>query len=486
MKNNFIKLIKWFCSKLTFNDLASAVVVLNEVLNNSRQDITLKPEEKPPHYRVFRVDTIPPLPAPKKPEPQKNWQEIKKNKELKTGKVINPVKNRSDKKLPPGCKCTECGAPAKYLYINNGNLNSQVKCKICGKTGPSHGKKRETKAKHYCPYCSCALFKWKESKKCTIYKCPNYKCSHYLKNKALLTAEEQTLREVQKYNPNFKLHYQYREYHISPDDLKTKRPSSEPNLKNIHHSFHTIGLVLTFSINLGLSARLTREALKGIFGISISHQTVINYINLSASYMADFIDYNSPAPENEAAADETYIRSENKWIYTWFIIDSKTRAVSSYNLSSQRDMQPALALIYECFNKSGYAAKSPQLITDGNPSYDSAVMAYNNNFVKDSESELTKKTVIGLKNIDKESTEYRQFKQLVERLNRTYKFHTRPRSGFKNFNGAVSLTTLFVAFYNFMRPHKYMKNNPPVKLDLLDGISLMPEKWVALIKASAY
>ncbi len=99
-----------------------------------------------------------------------------------------------------------------------------------------------------------------------------------------LTDEEISIRKLQKYNPNFKLHYQYREYHISPDDLKTARPVSNTkvNLRQIHHSYHTLGLVLTFSINLGLSSRTTRDALKGIFDISLSHQTIINYINSSA------------------------------------------------------------------------------------------------------------------------------------------------------------------------------------------------------------
>ena len=126
----------------------------------------------------------------------------------------------------------------------------------------------------------------------------------------------------------------------------------------------------------------------------------------------------------------------------------------------------------------------PDLVTDGNPSYDSAVMAYND-LIKEEDRKLTKRTVIGLKNLDEESTEYRSFKQLVERLNRTYKYHTRPRAGFKTFDGAVSLTTLFVAFYNFMRPHSARRNTTPVTLSSLNDCLLMPEKWVTLIEQAA-
>lgn len=210
----------------------------------------------------------------------------------------------------------------------------------------------------------------------------------------------------------------------------------------------------------------------------------MNYINLAAQYLSPYIDEQCPVPLGLSAADETYIIVDNKWTYTWFAIDSKTRAICGYNLSDNRGMQPALTLLYDTFGKPSNTIKHPDLVTDGNPSYDAAVMAYND-LINNNDSKLTKKTVIGLKNLDDQSKEYRSFKQLVERLNRTYKYHTRPRTGFKTFDGAVALTTLFVAFYNFMRPHSSLKNATPVSLDALKKQSLMPDKWVALIEQVA-
>ncbi len=59
MHHSLLRLIKWFCRRLTFNELASAVIIFHEILSNSRSDIPLKSDEKPPHYRQFRVDQIP-------------------------------------------------------------------------------------------------------------------------------------------------------------------------------------------------------------------------------------------------------------------------------------------------------------------------------------------------------------------------------------------------------------------------------------------
>ena len=90
------------------------------------------------------------------------------------------------------------------------------------------------------------------------------------------------------------------------------------DLNRIHNSSHVVGLVLTFFINAGLSSRLTRDLLWGLFEIRLSHQTVINYVNAAAARIAPFLDADLPKPGPIAAADETYLIVENEWHYTWF------------------------------------------------------------------------------------------------------------------------------------------------------------------------
>ena len=170
-----------------------------------------------------------------------------------------------------------------------------------------------------------------------------------------------------------------------------------------------------------------------------------------------------------------------------FLIEQNRSAICGYNLSNSRETEPALSLLNICYGPPhSPKCATAELVTDGLPSYDSAVVAYNTAAREHSEQDvLTKRTVIGLQNLDPESEAYRSFKQLVERLNRTYKFHTRPRAGFKNFDGVVALTTLFVAFYNFMRPHGRLKSNPPVPLACLQGERLYPKMWVELLRQAA-
>jgi transposase-like protein len=492
VKNDLLKLVRWFCSKLTFNDLASVVPILQEVLSGSRKDIDLKPiRNRPPHYRQFRVDPTLPLiqsPTLQSKSASADWRQLQQQHKQQFGKTISIVRRRTGSSTPPQkCRCQHCNAPVRYLYLNNGTLGSQVLCKICGKTSPTDRKRRISKARYWCPHCSNALFRWKEDGICTAYKCPNDHCPVYQHNLAELTAEERRMRAAGN-TSQFKLRYLFREYHFASQDLCVARPENAPvDLNRIHNNLHIVGLCLTFSISFGLSARMTRQALKRIFGILISHQTVINYINAAAGYLCDFVDANCLPPSGTCAADETYIKVKGTTHYTWFIISRSRRAICGYNVSNTRDTAPALALLNNCYGPpQSPKCESGDLVTDGLPSYDSAVVAYNVKARQNSgHSLLTKHTVIGLKNLDPESETYRVFKQLVERLNRTYKFHTRPRAGFKNFNGVIALTTLFVAFYNFMRPHGALKGNTPITLDCLRHQTLYPRMWVTLLRRAA-
>jgi len=490
VKNDLLKLIQWFCRKLTYNDLASVVPVLQEVLGGSRKDVDLKPDDdRPPNYRQFRVD--PTLPLTEPPEPKEeppDWKQIQKEQERKTGKRIAIVKRQKDSAIPPEkCTCHHCGAPVRYLYLNNGVHGSQVLCKICNKTSPTNKPRRESKTRYWCPHCGRALFQWKEDGLCTAFKCQNNACSFYNRNLAALTPEEHRIRQEGN-TSQFKLHYLFREYHYASEKLPLKRLDDAPvNLNRIHHNLHTVGLCLTFTISFGLSARMTAEALRRIFDISISHQTVLNYANATALHLSDFSDQHTPKPEGTCAADETYIKVNGITRYTWFIISKIRRVICGWNLSETRGAGPALALIHNCYgNPEDPKCSTGELITDGLPSYDSAVVAYNTAAIEKGGSDiLTKRTVIGLKNLDPESETYREYKQFVERLTRTSKFHTRPRAGFKDFDGACALTTLFVVYYNFMRPHGSLGHKPPVELECLKGKMLYPDQWVELIRQAA-
>ena len=89
--------------------------------------------------------------------------------------------------------------------------------------------------------------------------------------------------------------------------------------------------------------------------------------------------------------------------------------------------------------------------------------------------------VIGLSNDDTVSKEFRWVKQVVERLNRTFKSSYRVTCGYGTEDGALYGVSLWVAYYNFLRPHPYTYWKPLNHLDILQKADNMPGKWQLLL-----
>lgn len=493
--SSLTRLARWICRQLTYNMFSSLMVILNEILSGQRDGYSFKEEKPGGNYRVFRTDPMPPLtrePAPDPPPARSlDYRRLLADHAREKGRELRPVRSRNGVRVPETCQCGRCGAPAAYLYVNDGRRASQYRCKVCGALGQIAPARGKSKARYWCPVCLRPLYLWKRSEAESVYKCGNDRCRHYLDRLARLELEEREARERNPYDPNYKLRYQFREFNLKPEDLACRRPGdgSGGDLSRIHHSPRTLSLVLSLFINGGLSTRQTRDMLGGLFGIRISHQTVANYVNAAAELLAPWVDSTMPVPEGVAAADETYIQVEGEWNYTWLVVEEKRRAICGYNLSQTRGAQPAIATLYNAYGPPTAETPTRILVRDGLPSYDNAVNFYNHaarvaGREADGEA-LVSKTVVGLENHDETSAEYRAFKQLVERLNRTYKFHTRPRAGFKSFDGACALTTLFVAYYNHLRPHSAIGNEVPVPLPELAGAGLYQEQWKRLLALAA-
>jgi hypothetical protein len=80
--------------------------------------------------------------------------------------------------------------------------------------------------------------------------------------------------------------------------------------------------------------------------------------------------------------------------------------------------------------------------------------------------------------------EYRWLKQIIERLNRTFKFSYQVTNGYGSGEGSNTHVALFVAYYNFLRPHPYTYWQPLNSISELESIPNMPGKWQKLIELS--
>ncbi|SHI38352.1 Transposase (or an inactivated derivative) [Dethiosulfatibacter aminovorans DSM 17477] len=421
-----------------------------------------------PKYNKFKVDRLPKIYRFEKVD----YQLLIGYYEYMDGKPFKPVKRRKDKGVPENITCPKCGAPHIYLYNNNGD-KGQYQCKVCRTTfKESHHVDKPTVFK--CPYCGRTLSLIKERKEFNIHKCLNNHCPYYLEQLKRLS-----LKQIAEEKHKFKLRYIYREFTIEfmKMDLNTL-PKRAINFNFRKFSPHIMGLCLTYHVNLNLSTRTTADALRDIHGVNISHATVANYAMTAAAVIKPFVDNYKYKPSKSLAADETYIKVNGVKHYVWFIMDTVKKSVLGYQVSDTRSTGPcilAMRMAFEKFTK--FPQDAIKFIADGFTTYPLAQQEF---FREDKNFELIQ--VIGLTNDDEVSTEYRWAKQMIERLNRTFKFSYRVTNGYSSSDGAFYGVSLWVAYYNFLRPHKVNKWNVLNEVEGFKPDMNMPAKWLILLR----
>lgn len=427
-----------------------------------------------PEYQKFKVDEPPLI---KKPVEAWYYKDFLAYIKWKYDVDVKPVKRRSICDIPDNYICPHCNAPKEYLYKNNGSHN-QILCKVCGNSSSCNPKEFEVTNKLFCPHCSHALAAKKDRKFFRVHKCVNPKCPYYLNN--LKKVDKKHLAEP--YGKNYyKLHYIYREFTVDFFAMElSSLPKNSSSLKFSKHNAHIMSLCLTLHVNLGLSLRKTAQAMNDLYGIKISHQMVANYARTAALVIKPFVDNYDYKPSNTLVADETYIKIRGIKGYIWFIMDAVSRSVLGYQVSDNRGVGPCILAMRMAFK--GFKDKLPKnfkFIADG---YSAYLLAAQQFFIKKGNAfkfDITQ--VIGLTNDDAVSAEFRPFKQLVERLNRTFKASYRIKCGYDNLDGASYDLALWVAYYNFLRPHSSLRHRVLNRIEMLEGADNMPGKWQLLI-----
>jgi len=442
-------------------------IAKNIPLKSPKYDITS------PKYNKLTVDKLPII---KKIE-QLNYVLLLEEYRVKHGKNLKPVKSRGGKSVPADSICPRCGAPHTYIYDNTGG-RGQLLCKVCSLRF-NKGKTDFKPITLLCPYCGHTLIQKKDRKHFNIHKCVNKNCSFYLDALKKLSPEDHAEYEHDK--QKFKLHYIYREFTIDffKMDLSTL-PKGATNLTFRNFSSHIMGLCLTYNVNLGLSTRATARALWEVHQVKISHVMVSNYAKTAAALVKPFVDNYDYKPTNYLAADETYTKVKGVRHYVWFIMDAIKKSILGYQISNTRDVGPCILAMRMAFSKfKEFPGKALRFAADGYTAYKLAQQQF---MLQGLDFNLIQ--VIGLTNDDPVSTEYRWLKQIIERLNRTFKFSYQVTNGYGSGEGSNTHVALFVAYYNFLRPHSYTYWQPLNSIPELESIPNMPAKWQKLIELS--
>ena len=424
-----------------------------------------------PKYQKFKTDELPKLVYSKQEWTFAGLQSYYKQR---YGKDIPPVKRHRESDIPDDCSCPCCKAPMPYLYKNNGS-KGQLLCKVCS-TRFSPDENRFTKHSLRCPHCNRSLVHKRDRKFFRIHSCLNPNCAYYLNN--LKKVDKLDLADGYQ-RSKYKLHYIYREFTLNffKMDLDSL-PKNASSLTFRKQNAHVMSLCLTFRVNLGLSLRKTSQALRDLYNISVSHTMIDNYAKTAAVVIKPFVDLFPYPDTNTMTADETYIKVRGVKGYIWLIIDAISRSIIGYQASDNRGVGPCILAMRMAFRRIKQLPDNFKFITDGYSAYPLAAQQF---ALKDNPLHFDVTQVIGLTNDDEVSKKFRPQKQIIERLNRTFKASYRPTCGYDTLDGANRNLALWVAYYNFLRPHKSKNYQPLNHIQSLSNADNMPAKWQILI-----
>ena len=187
-------------------------------------------------------------------------------------------------------------------------------------------------------------------------------------------------------------------------------------------------------------------------GIRVSHTTIGNWCtkfaplfhNISLE-LVPMLDFNS----DEWHADETVVKIMGIKHYIWFIIDSETRFVLGFHLSPHRDSPQAFTLM----NAVKDLGKPSAVVSDRYSAYKVPI----------------KSILCDVRHIRVESFKDDISNNLIECFNKQFKAWYKTKQGFNSFSSANNLISMFVFFFNFVRPHSALNGLTPAQVA---GLSL--------------
>lgn len=320
-------------------------------------------------------------------------------------------------------RCPKCNNNQNfYRYGKDKAGNQKYLCRECGhQFAPdtpvgSPGRPRE-RSYPSCPVCGKAMYLHHDREHYSHYSCRDKKCNHSL---------------------------------FVPKPSAIGAPSmsklfGKTDFKRMRYPVHVILMALTMFYLGKNSFRNIALILRTIMNVQVSHTTISNWCTRFAPMFQNIalqliptLNFNS----DEWHADETVVKIQGEKYYLWLILDSETRFVLGFHLDRHRDSPQAFTIL-EAVKPLG----TPQAIVSDR------YFAY----------QMPVKTLYGVGHIRVESFRDDLTNNLIECFNKQFKAWYKTKQGFSSFTSANNLISMFIFFYNFVRPHSALNNLTPAQ-----------------------
>lgn len=320
-------------------------------------------------------------------------------------------------------QCPRCFSENLYKYGFDKYGNQKYQCKDCKRQfAPETLEFTKPKQRKYpsCPKCGKATFLHHDYKYYSNLRCSDKSCNHSF--------------------------FVPKDKEIDPPSYEIDLPGKF-NFKGMRYSPYVIRMALYFYFLHEASTREVSQFLRDFHNIQVSHVTIASWTKKFAPMFklkADNLKPKQLNHSNQWHADETVVKLNGQKYYLWAAIDSKTKYILSFHLDPHRNSRAAFRL----FNDLNDKYDNPELIvSDRYWSYLAPIKV----LFPDSN------------HIRVESFEDNINNNVIESFFGTFKDWYNKRKGFKSYESANQLITMFIFFYNYIKPHSDLDGLTPAQ-----------------------
>lgn len=325
--------------------------------------------------------------------------------------------------------CPKCNnAHSFYRYGRDSEGYQKYLCRQCNHQfapdRPRAGAGQTERKYPSCPKCGKATFLHHNHELYSNYRCCDKKCNHSF--------------------------FVFKGTIISSPSMSSLLGKTD--FKRMRYPVHTIITALSMFYLGKDSFRNISLILQLVFNIKVTHTTISNWSKNFAPLfdnmrlkLLPMLNLNS----DEWHADETVVKINGVKYYIWFVIDSETRFIIGFHLSPHRDSPQAFSVLAEA-KKLGIPSS---IVSDRYAAYKVPV----------------KSVFDDTKHIRVESFKDDISNNLIECFNKQFKAWYKTKQGFCSFQSANNLISMFVFFFNFVRPHSALNGLTPAQVA---GLSL--------------
>jgi len=216
----------------------------------------------------------------------------------------------------------------------------------------------------------------------------------------------------------------------------------------------------------GLSLRKIADTIEQFYNLKLHHDTIRIWINTFMQKINEYVSKYNPDPGETWNIDEQKVKTEGEWVYSWNILDTKTRFLIANTITEQRSILETEKVFHKA--KGNVEGKPSMIVTDKMNSYPHVI-----------KREFPEAIHIqaGIRDAINNNK--------LERFHGTWRERDKVMRGMQNDETAEQMLNNYRTYYNFVRKHSALDNRTPSEVAGIDlGIENEKNRWVGLIKQS--